>query len=1823
MTVTLAGYQTTDLIYDGIRTLVYRGIKQDGGQAAILKKPRQQYPTFNEILQLRHQYALTKNLHIPGIVKPIALKKYGNSYVLVMEDVGGVSLSQYLANRSLNFFSLEEFFPVAIAITKILFKLYQNRVIHKDIKPSNILINPETKEIFLIDFSIAGLLPRETQYLKNPNLLEGTLPYISPEQTGRMNRGIDYRSDFYSLGVTFYQLLAGQLPFASGDAMELVHCHIAKQPTPPDAVKPEIPEMVSAIIMKLMAKTAEERYQSATGLERDLTECWQQWQNSGKIDRFELGLRDRSDRFTIPEKLYGRETEVQTLLDAFERVAAGRAEMMLVAGFSGIGKTAAVSEIDKPIVRQRGYFIRGKFDQFAGDIPFSAFAQCLEDLMEQLLGESEERLQKWKRQILAALGEQCQVIIELVPALEQIVGTQPAVAQLSGAEAGNRFNRLFGKFIRVFTTAEHPLVIFLDDLQWADSASLKLIQLLMGQSETGYLFLVGAYRDNEVYPGHPLMLTLGEIGKTEATVNTITLEPLSLETIDEIIADTLNCSPEVALPLTKLVYQKTKGNPFFTNQFLKSLHEDGWIQFDFHSDRWECDLSGVVALSLTEDVVEFMASRLQKLPVSTREVLKLAACIGNQFDLDTLAVVYQKSPGETAADLWLGLQEGSILPQSQVYKFYRDRAVVEDGPELKEPIRVGYRFLHDRVQQGAYLLIPEDRKRQTHLSIGQLLLKNTPEERREDKIFDLVNQLNYGVELISDRYQREELASLNLMAGRKAKASTAYEAAVRYFSSGIDLLGENSWSDRYETTLALHLELAAAEFLNLNFSRSQSLCDVVMSEAKTVIHRVPAYETKMQSYIAQNQMLKALDTARSILKILGVELPESAGKFRNFLERWRTKWNLMGKTPKDLAVLPEMTDPYKVAAMRILVAATAPAYIAQPTLLPVMSYTMVNLSVKYGNCSSSAYAYSFYTAILCAEMEDFEGAYEVGKLALSVLERFDAKELKAKVYQQVYAFAIHWKEHQNNMLQGLLEGIQSGLETGDIEYASYCATHYCNVPFYVGENLEYVGYKHAEYIALMGKIKQDFAFKLIKIWQQFCWNLRGLAPDSRRLDGDAFSMEEDWRRILETNNEVSIFSVYLTQGILSYLFGEYKAALESFEGTRKYEKSGPGQIQVPVYKFYACLTLLALYPEANKQTQKEYLARVESNQKQMRVWVKLGPMNYQHKYDLVEAEKARVLGNNDRAWELYDRSIASAKENGFVHEEALANELAAKFYLSLNKAEFARIYLNNARDCYRNWGAKAKVEDLEKRYSPELVQPTKAIQDATLSSPGAKGEEATTLSFTFSSTRTETVLDFSAVLKASQIVGRELELEKLLENLMKIIIENAGAQWGYLMLPSQEEGEVTVDGLRIEAARNIENNSIIVLQSLPLGNRLPQSVIERVIRTKKAIVCDDARRELVNYSDRYLQQQQPKSLLCLPLSERGRIVALVYLENNLATGAFTSDRLEVLQMLSAQAAISIENARLYSSLEEKVRRRTRQLEENNLRLSETLQELKTTQAQLIQTEKMSSLGRMVAGVAHEINNPTSFIQGNINPVREYFEDLMKLIESYEGECPEPSRELQEIIEETDTEYLAEDLEKILASMKNGCDRIRTIVKGLRTFSRLDESKMKFTDLQVDIESTIMLVEHRLRNSQLSLPIEVIKEYGNLPKVSCYVSQVNQVFFHILNNAIDAINSKAEYLPSDPPTLKIIAESLEDQMVKITISDNGEGMGEETRVKIFDPFFTTKPVGKGTGLGLSTSYQIIVGQHGGSLTCSSQLGKGTEFVITLPVAPLKPPRVSQR
>jgi diguanylate cyclase (GGDEF)-like protein len=1585
----LPGYRLFDKIYEGSRTLVYRGQRILDQKPVVIKLLELEYPTLSEIIQFRNQYIVTKNLYIESIVRPYSLENYRNSLALVMEDFGGISLKEYadthgtqtqakiVGEHPVKVLFLRDFLNIAIQITRLLEKLYQNRIIHKDIKPQNILINPDTKKVKLIDFSIASLLPRENQLLQNPNLLEGTLAYMSPEQTGRMNRGIDYRTDFYSLGVTFYQLLTSQLPFQSNDPMELVHCHIARKPTPPRELNSEIPQIVNDIILKLMAKTAEDRYQTAFGLRYDLENCRQQWKKLGRIVPFVLGVKDISERFVIPEKLYGRERELKTLLAAFERVSQGNTEMMLVAGFSGIGKTALIEEIHKPIVRQRGYFIKGKFDQFQRNIPFSALVEAFRDLMRQLLTECTSGIQGWKANLLEALGENGQVIIDMIPELERIIGKQPPVTHLEANASQNRFNLIFGKFIRVFTAAEHPLVIFLDDLQWVDSASLRLIQLLISETDSRYLLLIGAYRDNEVNPVHPLILTLEEIGKAidekqdnSTAVNQITLAPLDETSLNRLIADTLSCSEELALPLTKLVVQKTKGNPFFTTQFLKSLHQEGLISYVRASsqtsfrrsigqptpkyDCWQCDFARVRLLSISDDIVEFMAVRLQKLPETTRKVLKLAACIGNQFDLATVAIVYEKSLRETAAELWKALQEGFVLPISEIYKFFQEsednsQFIIHNSspPPISSPhpplsLSVPYRFLHDRVQQAAYFLIPEEEKQSTHLKIGQLLLRDTPPAEREEKIFAIVNQLNIGVGSIGEQTELDRLAQLNLIAGRKAKDSTAYTAAFAYFSKGIELLAADCWQRQYDLTFDLYLAAAKTAYLSGNFERMEQLSDLVLQQAQTLLDRVKVYEVKIYAHIAKGQPLLAVETAKKVLQLLGVNLPKKPSKLRILLALSGTKLALRGKQIDSLIDLPEMTDPYKLAAGQIIAIASSSSFSAVPELTPFLTFKGVTWSVKHGNAAMSTYGYAGYGVILCGVLGDVKAGYQFGKLALNLVEKFNAKELKARTLMVFNNFIRHWQEHVREGLKPLLEAYTSGLETGDLEFAAYAAYMHCYHSYFIGRELTELDRKMATYSDVISNLRQETVLRLHKLYRQVVLNLLEVTENPCCLSGENYDEKIMLPLLLKANHTSALFDLYWHKLILCYLFGQYSQAVKNAAMAEKYIDGEIATLSVPIFHFYDSLAQLAVYVSAPQSEQKRLMKKVNANQRKMKKWAKTSPMNHLHKFYLVEAERHRVLGQYIEAMDDYDRAIKLARENEYINEEALAQQLAATFYLEWGKEKIARSYLKDAYYNYARWGATAKVQDLSKNY-PELLtlvpnrEYKQPIKTEKLSHQNAG-------IFLARNTESSETLDLATVLKASQAISKEIQLDKLLSTLIRVIVENAGAEKGYLLLPSSEK----LENLLIEAKFVSGSFDVTVLQSIPVASsqEIPVSIINSVGRTFEPIILDNATSETNFAADPYIIKNQPVSVLCTPILNQSKLIGILYLENNLTRGAFPGDRLKVLNILCSQAAIALENATLYHNLKQS------EIREGNKanQLEKSLQELQEAQIQLVRAK---------------------------------------------------------------------------------------------------------------------------------------------------------------------------------------------------------------------------------------------------------------------------------
>jgi predicted ATPase/signal transduction histidine kinase len=1787
----LSGYEFLEEIYQGPRTVVYRGIQLASQQPVVIKILQSTHPSFDELLQFRNQYVISQSLNCSGVIRPYALEVYGNSYALVMEDFGGISLRDYTQNQSL---SLTEILLIALQLSDTLDHLHQQKIIHKDIKPANILIHPPSQQIKLTDFSIASLLPRETQDLQSPTSLEGTLAYLAPEQTGRMNRGIDYRSDFYALGARLYELLTGQLPFPSTDPMELVHCHLAKQPIAPSELNSEIPSMVSDIVLKLMAKNAENRYQSARGLVHDLQICLDQLQVQNTITDFELGTRDLSDRFLIPEKLYGRDSEVQTLLQSFERVVQGATELMLVAGFSGIGKTAVINEVHKPITRQRGYFIKGKFDQFNRNIPLSAFVQAFQSLICQLLSESDQKLADWKFNILQALGDQAQIVIEVIPELEQILGPQPPAPELSGTAAQNRFNLLFQKFIQVFTIAEHSLVIFLDDLQWADLASLQLLKVLMDSH--GYLLMLGAYRDNEVSVAHPLTLILQELRQAQATVNTITIQPLALEHLNHLIADTFHCSPELALPLTQLVNQKTQGNPFFATQFLKTLHEGGYIKFHNSHGYWECDLAQINTLVLADDVVEFMAVQLQKLPATTQQGLKLAACVGNQFDLATLSIIAEWSVTEAAVALWRSLQEGIIIPVNQAYRLFQSASVSNQPNNRTYDLNPTYRFLHDRIQQAAYSLIPESDRPALHYRIGQLLVQHLAQPDQSDRIFEIVNHLNLGRDFITGDLEQRELACLNLQAGRKAISSAAYGAALDYLNQGIDLLPKDAWQQDYALTLELHHHRLEAAYLNTAFEQLEAWGELILQHSTSILDRIKVYETRMMVLQAKGQFAQVIELGLQILQGLGITFPlqPTPEEIHAAYERSRQAWQ--GQDPLRLLDLPPMEDPQLLAAMRILTNLSHSACMAAPILLPLLICKQIDLSIHHGNCSVSVFSYADYGMVLCGIMNDIPAGYQFAQLSLALLEKLQVNAFRSRVYLVVNSFARHWREPLREVTPALLEGYRSGLESGDWECVALNLFTYVNHQYWGGRDLLGLLEEILTHQAVIIQVKQQAALQAHQSYLQAVLNLLGRSAIPHRLQGEIFDLEQLAPALQAGNDRASLFNGYLHQIFLYYLFEEYDEAIKLIPYPQEYEDAAMGFFLMPTWCFYQALIQIQAYATAEGNRQAEILKLVKTKQDCLKAWAADAPENQAHRWQLVAAEVHRVLGHRSEAIDCYDYAIADAQKSGFLHEEALAHELAAKFYLQWGKEKVAASYMQEAYYGYARWGAKAKIQHLEQRYA-QLLQPIlqPAIQMPTLNALETL-TAVTTATYTagkvsnISGSSMNAMLDLEAIVRASQSLASTIHLDELLKQLTQIILQYSGGDRCILVVPE------AYDSWQVRAIATLEATELCT-EPLENNPNLPVQLIQYVKNTKTAVVANDVPTDLP-VIDQYLLQHHAESVLCLPILNQAQLVGILYLKNRSTRGVFTSDRLIVLNFLCTQAAISLENARLYQKAQAYA------------------QKLEQSQLQVVQSEKMASLGNLVAGVAHEINNPLGFLNGSLVNLKDSFQDLWQHLALYQAYHPDPMAPIAAHAESIELEFLREDLPQLLESMQGATDRLQGISNSLRIFSRADAEYKVSANLHDGLDSTLLILKYRLKANEQRPAIQVIQSYGNIPAIDCFPGQINQVFMNILANAIDMFDEMSHgqsfhQLEANSQTITICTTADQHQ-VQISIRDNGKGMSEAVRTKIFDHAFTTKAVGKGTGLGLAITRQIVVEKHGGSLEVQSQVGQGAEFIIRLPI-----------
>ena len=1783
---------------------------------------RSEHPRPESVGMLEHEHSLRAQLDPAWAVPPVELTQHEGRTVLVLEDPGGEPLAQLVGTPM----EMGQFLRVAIGFSAAVRQLHGQGLIHKDLKPANVLIEPSTGQVWLMGFGIASRLPRERQSAEPPEFIAGTLAYMAPEQTGRMNRSIDSRSDLYALGVALYEMVSGTLPFTASDPMEWVHCHIAKQPLPPAERRKDVPRSVSGIIMKLLAKTAEERYQTAVGLESDLRRCLAEWECERRIGEFLLGEHDTPDRLLIPEKLYGRQREVETLLASFDRVVkSGTPELVLVSGYSGIGKSSVVHELHKGLVPPRGLFASGKFDQYKRDIPYSTLAQAFQGLVRALLTKSEAELDSWRGALREALEPNGRLIVDLVPELKLIIGEQPPVLDLEPQDAQRRFQLVFRRFISVFARPEHPLALFLDDLQWLDPATLDLLEDLLTRSDVQHLMLIGAYRDNEVDAMHPLVRKLESVKNAGARIEEITLAPLTSEHLAQLLADALRCEAERAAPLAQLVHEKSGGNPFFALQFLSALAEEGLLAFDHDTARWSWDLNRIHAKGYTDNVVDLMVERLTRLPVETQQVLQELSCLGNVAEIAMLCIVRGTGAEAVHADLWEAVRL-----------------------ELIVRLAGSYTFVHDRVQEAAYSLIPEELRAAAHLRIGRLLSAHTPPEKREETIFEIVNQLNRGAMLMTSRQEKIQLAELNLIAGRRAKTSTAYRSALNYFSTGIGLLGDDLWASQHELAYRLSFEQAECEFLSRNFDEALRLFNALMTHARTTLEKVGIHRVVIDIHTASVEIDEAIARGLGALRLLGIDIPRHPSReevAREYDAIWK---NLNGRLIEDLIDLPLMTDPEVEAALGILVILFAPAIGADRNLFLLCSCHMVNMTIRFGNCDASVMAYGCLGMDLGPFFGDYRRGFQFGRLGYDLVAKRRLVAYKAKIELIIGAYISFWNEPRTRAIEHLYSAFKAAVAVGDLNFASYACDHLVSHKLAAGEPLDKVYVESEALLDFTRKAKFDPSIQILIRTRRFIQAMRGFTADLSTWTSSDFD-EHEYERFMERFGWTSIVCGYHIMKLQARVYsGNYHAAITARARATPLLWSNVGMVQEAEYHFYGALALAAYYDEASADERSHLLTALQAHHQQLELWAQTCPENFQNRSTLVSAERARIEGRDVDAMRLYEQAIRSARANGFIHHEALTNELAARFYAAHGLEQIAHLYLRNARRCYHRWGADGKVRQLDESYPHLREEQPVAGPKSTIGTPIEH-------------------LELATVLKISQTVSGEIVLENLIDALLRTAIEHAGAERGLLILPRGAE-------LQVQAEATTGGSSVrIELCDVPISSaELPEPVIQYAARTQESVILNDASARGSFSDDEYIRREHARSILCLPLVKQGRLIAVLYLENNLAANVFTPARIAVLNVLASAAAISLENSRLYRELQEREAKIKRLVDANIVGVlisnvegqiieandaflemvgysRDNLTSGRLRWTELTPPEWQAASQRAAAqiratGIADLFEKeyvrkdgshvPVLVAAAAVGDTGEIVAFVLDLTERKRAEKEhERLRQAQNdlaymsrviTVGELAASLAHEIKQPIAASVLNAktcvrwlerdppdvteaCEaasrtvrdatRAADIIDRVRSLYRRGPPQRELVDLNEIIQEMIVLLHDTSNRHSIAIRTELAT---SLPKVMADRVQVQQVLMNLMVNGIEAMKDTGG-------ELTVTSKRTEDGQLLISVSDSGIGFPVEESERIFEAFFTTKP--QGTGMGLSIS-RTIVESHGGRLWATANPGRGATFQFTL-------------
>jgi predicted ATPase/signal transduction histidine kinase/tRNA A-37 threonylcarbamoyl transferase component Bud32 len=1810
-----AGYTFHETIHESTRSMLVRATRLKDECPVILKLPGSDYLDRRRTLEIQREYAIARRVEGEGIIRVFGVEEFTDRAALVLEDFGGRSLHHLLQERGA--LEVETFLDYAIRITTALGHIHRHGVIHKDIKPQNIIVNPDLGVLKIADFSISVAMALESVTPDNPMVLTGTLAYMAPEQTGRMNRGVDYRADFYALGATFFELLTHRHVFESDTPLELLHAHVAQMPPSPRDLVPSIPEPISAIVIKLLAKDPEARYQTAFGLIADLEECRRRLREWQLVSPFPLGASDRTHQFRLPQGFYGRASDVTQLTEAHERAVKGSSELLFITGSPGLGKSSLVNELPRVTAARQGLFATGKCDPLQRGMPFDAVHQVLNHLVQQLVSEGGEETARVQGRLKSALGVNTAVLAQAVPEVRTLLGEQPPPTPLPASESRNRLNRVLVQALQAFTRPERPLVVFLDDLQWADVATLSWVQSVAYEPDSHHLLLICAYRSTELSPDHPLTLALASLRSAESPFQEIRIAPLGVEEVVRMVREATSAEPLNALELGQLLHARTGGNPFSVREFLRFLHDQRLLRFDASAGRWDWDLAQIDAREIPNDVADLMAAEIRRLPPDTAALLQYAACLGGVFHFKDLAVVRQMTPAETARTLWTAIEQGLVLPLSKDYLLLDPQGGLRLPPDLE----LTFRFLHERVRQAAYLLLSASERASRHTQIGLRLLEDARATGTiAERAFNILPHVAHAPEEVSSSGLRMELADLHLKAGRQAKSSGAYRTACNLFRTGIALLPATAWQDQYERILALQLELAESSYLAGDFDAASMGFATLLQQARSVAQKADVLAMRATLASLNSQHAEAIQLGLEGLRLLGVDLPSAPGQAELGSELAAVAEGLRGRRAAELLELPPMSDPNQELSLNLLASIAASAYMIHQGLFALLALRIVRISLEHGHSSLSAFGYVIYGVLLSSVIDDPASGSEFGQLAVELSSRFRAPMLHARVRYLRAGLIDHWTRNAREGISEFTEAYKGSMESGDWIYAGHCVIVRLWRRLAVGDPLKELQAENGRFIEFLQTKRDPEALEMFLAAHRTVLALTG--------------SEEPLLQTLP-QSEGNTARAYQALGELErlYLLSTPREALAKAEEAEPLMPFVAGLFQVATFAFYHALSAAACCEGADEDRREELLQGVERHRAFLEKCARRNPESFGPYHLLVSAEKAQAKGQDDEALVTFERAISAARTSGFLGVEALACELTFRFLTSRERRIIASAYLLEALYAYERWGATGKTRLLTQEQSSLLMS-----QGSTLRYWNPKNRGGTTTTDRMASTHPNTQpsthpityptpptsptsppgseslvesLDMASAMKASQAISSEILFPQLVDNLIHVIMESAGAQRGVLALKRGTDYFVEASG-EVRRRDMAPEPPHLLSQS----GSLCRLAVEQALRTGAPVLLDDASTTAPYQQDPYVVQHAVRSVLCMPIRHRGQTLGLFYLENNLTPGAFNSSRLKVLGMLTAQASISIENAELYRrledyshTLEERVADRTQELHSKNAELHRALETLKAMQTQIITQEKLASLGSLTAGIAHELKNPLNFVTNfallSTDRVRELRQEVRPLLQP--GLSPHQINRQQE-----ELAALLDELEMNTQKIREHGQRASGIIDGMLQHARSNRGERRRTNVNQLVEEAVRLVHHGLnaKSSRRNVVIETSYD-TQVPEVDLVSDDIRRVVLNLVDNACYAASDKVR--PAEPveePRVKV-STRWTGSNVEIRVRDNGRGIPPAAREKLFTPFFTTKPTGEGTGLGLSISHDIVVVSLGGKLVVESEEGQYAEFIVVLP------------